>query len=182
MAGEPLVSRAFAPDPFAQFGEWFAEAARTLRQPEAIALATADGDGAPSVRMVLLKLWDERGFVFFTNYASRKGGELAANPRAALVLYWEPLGRQVRAEGAIELASDEESDRYFASRPRPSQLAAFASHQSRPIGARAELDAEVRVLEERFAGSAVPASFVLGRVPPRAHRGRVLAAPGEPPA
>jgi len=156
MGEGPLRETDFAADPFAQFDAWFAEASGALRQPEAIALATADRHGAPSVRMVLLKAWDERGFVFFTNYTSRKGGELAANPRGALVLYWEPLGRQVRAEGAIEHTSDEESDVYFASRPRASQVAAHASDQSQPLADRAELDAAFGELDRRFAGRDVP--------------------------
>jgi pyridoxamine 5'-phosphate oxidase len=156
MADAPLRKADFASDPFAQFGVWFTAASRSLRQPEAIALATANDDGAPSVRMVLLKAWDERGFVFFTNYASRKGGELAGNPRAALVMYWEPLGRQVRAEGAVERTSDDESDAYFASRPRASQIAAHASQQSRPLADRSELDAAFNALERRFAGQDVP--------------------------
>jgi pyridoxamine 5'-phosphate oxidase len=156
MADAPLREADFAADPFAQFDAWFAEASSALRQPEAIALATADDDGAPSVRMVLLKAWDERGFVFFTNYASRKGGELAANPRGALVVYWEPLGRQVRAEGAVERTSEEESDAYFASRPRLSQIAAHASHQSRPLADRTEIDLAFGRLEQRFADRDVP--------------------------
>jgi pyridoxamine 5'-phosphate oxidase len=162
MADAPLREADFAPDPFAQFGVWFAAASSSLRQPEAIALATASGDGAPSVRMVLLKAWDERGFVFFTNYTSRKGGELAANPRAALAMYWEPFGRQVRAEGAVERTSDDESDAYFASRPRASQIAAHASHQSRPLAGRSELDAAFNALEQRFAGQDVPRPHLWG--------------------
>ncbi len=146
----------FATDPFTQFAAWFAIASGSLRQPEAIALATADASGAPSVRMVLLKHWDERGFVFFTNYASRKGEELAANPRGALVAYWEPLGRQVRAEGAVVRTGAEESDAYFAGRRQRSQLAARASEQSRPLRDRAVLEAAFAALEERFAGAEVP--------------------------
>jgi pyridoxamine 5'-phosphate oxidase len=106
--------------------------------------------------MVLLKGWDERGFVFFTNYESRKGHELAANPRAAFTVYWEALDRQVRVEGTVAPVSDAESDRYFASRPRPSQLAAHASRQSEVLADRAELEAAVRELEARYAGGAVP--------------------------
>ncbi len=145
----------FAPDPFAQFAAWFA-AAGSIRQPEAAALATASADGVPSVRMVLLKGWGEAGFVFFTNYESRKGEELATNPRAALVVHWEPLGRQIRVEGAVERTSEDESDAYFATRPRGSQLAARASHQSRPLADRAEIDAAFVALERRFAGGPVP--------------------------
>jgi len=152
----PLRAEDLDPDPIIQFGSWFALAKEAVRQPDAVALATADGLGVPSVRMVLLKGWDERGFVFFTNYESRKGGELAANPHAAIAAYWEPLDRQVRVEGPITPVSDEESDRYFASRPRPSQLAAHASRQSEVLADRAELDAAVRELDARYAGRAVP--------------------------
>jgi len=106
--------------------------------------------------MVLLKGWDERGFVFFTNYASRKGSELAANPHAAFVLYWEPLGRQVRVEGGVEPVSETESDRYFATRPRPSQLAAYASQQSQTLADRAVLESAVRHLEAQYVGRDVP--------------------------
>jgi len=144
------------PEPFGQFEAWFRQAQAAVGQPEAIALATAGPDGAPSVRMVLLKGWDERGFVFFTNYESAKGAQLAANPRAALALYWEPLGRQVRAEGRIERVSAKESDRYFAGRPRESQLAAHASRQSAVLADRAELEAAVAAAEGRFADRAVP--------------------------
>jgi hypothetical protein len=128
----PLSEGDLDVDPIVQFSAWFDEAAGVLEQPEAIALASADGDGVPSVRMVLLKAWDDRGFVFFTNYASRKGAELVANPHGAFALYWEPLHRQVRVQGRVEPTTPEESDRYFASRPRQSQLAAHASHQSHP--------------------------------------------------
>src|SRR6266550_9496558 len=119
-------------DPLRQFETWF-DAAREagVRAPEAMALATAAPDGAPSARMVLLKGADERGFVFFTGYGSRKGGELDANPRGALLFYWDPLGRQVRVEGSVERVSPEESDTYFATRPRGAQLAATASRQGR---------------------------------------------------
>jgi pyridoxamine 5'-phosphate oxidase len=144
------------PDPMAQFAEWFELAREALTQPDAVALATADGAGAPSVRMVLLKGWDDRGFVVFTNYESRKGLELAANPSAALVAYWEPLGRQVRATGTIERTSDAESDHYFATRPRGSQLAAHASHQSEPPADRAEIEAAFAKVEEQYEGQDVP--------------------------
>lgn len=156
MADRPLAEEEFAAEPMTQFSRWFDEAAATLTQPEAMALATADATGSPSVRMVLLKSFDERGFVFFTNYASRKGRELAANDRAAIALYWEPLGRQIRAEGTVERASDEESDRYFASRPRASQIAAHASPQSDPLADRAALEAAVARVEAAHAGRAVP--------------------------
>jgi len=154
--GARLDEGDLGPDPFGQFSAWFDEARALVRQPDAIALATADAHGAPSVRMVLLKLWDERGFVFFTNFESRKGAELAANRRAALVVHWDPLGRQVRAEGPVAPVDDAESDAYFASRPRPSQLAARASPQSAVLGGRAELEAAVARVEAEFAGRDVP--------------------------
>ena len=134
-------------DPLRQFESWF-DAAREagVRAPEAMALATAAPDGAPSARMVLLKGADERGFAFFTSYESRKGSELEANPRAALLFYWEPLGRQVRVEGMVERVSAEESDSYFASRAPGSRAGAAASRQSRPLADRAELDRAVAAL------------------------------------
>ena len=136
------------PDPLAQFAAWFLAAGEAgVPVPEAMALATATADGAPSARMVLLKGFDERGFVFFTSYGSRKGIELAANPRAALLFHWQPLGRQVRVEGTVAQVSGEESDAYFRSRPLGSRLSAIASNQSEPVGARAELEARVAALE-----------------------------------
>jgi len=135
------------PDPLRQFETWFHAAREAgMRAPEAMALATATPDGAPSARMVLLKGADERGFVFFTSYESRKGSELEANPRAALLFYWEPLGRQVRVEGRVERASAEESDAYFASRAPGSRAGAAASRQSRPLAERSELDRAVAEL------------------------------------
>lgn len=137
------------PDPLRQFEACFAEAQRAgVRVPEAMAVATATAEGAPSVRMVLLKEVDERGFVFFTNYESRKGLELEANPRAALLFHWEPLGRQVRVEGPVERVSAADSDAYFASRPVRSRLGAIASRQSRPLADRAELERAVEALPE----------------------------------
>jgi pyridoxamine 5'-phosphate oxidase len=156
LADRPLNEADMGADPFEQFSSWFGEAAGLVGQPDAIALATAAPDGAPSVRMVLLKGWDERGFRFFTNYDSRKGAELAANPRAALVVHWEPLHRQVRAEGSVERLDDAESDLYFATRPRASQLAAFASRQSAVIPDRADLERAVRDAEALFEGRDVP--------------------------
>jgi pyridoxamine 5'-phosphate oxidase len=145
------------PSPVRQFARWFADAVDAgIREPEAMALATAAPDGSPSVRMVLLKGLDERGAVFYTNYESRKGRELAANPRGALVLYWDPLGRQVRIEGAVVPVGPAESDAYFRGRPRGSQIGAWASAQSRPIPARADLEARVGDLERRFEGEEVP--------------------------
>ncbi len=152
-----LLEEDMAADPLDQFQHWFTEAeAADIRAPNAMALATAAADGAPSARMVLLKDADADGFVFFTGYGSRKGGELDANPRAALLFYWDPLGRQVRVEGSVERVSPEESDAYFATRPRGAQLAATASRQGRVLSDRAELDAEVAELEREHAEGEVP--------------------------
>lgn len=154
MDGEAELRRAdLASDPLEQFRHWYADAADTLDVPEAVALATATAEGAPSVRMVLLKGFDERGLVFFTHYTSRKGRELEANPQAALLFHWRPLGRQVRVEGRVERVSSEESDAYFATRPRDAQLGAHASLQSEPLASREQLDA--RLAEIAFE-SAVP--------------------------
>jgi pyridoxamine 5'-phosphate oxidase len=134
------------PDPLRQFARWFEDAPEP--QPEAMAVATATPDGAPSVRMVLMKGFDERGFVFYTNYESRKGGELAANPRAALLFHWP--GLQVRIEGRVERTSPEESAAYARSRPRGSQLSALASRQSRPVESRGELERRVAELAREY--------------------------------
>jgi pyridoxamine 5'-phosphate oxidase len=146
-----------AADPFTQFHIWFDQAVTAgLPQPNAMALATAAADGRPSARMVLLKGMDENGFVFFTNYESRKAGELAANPWAALVFFWVELHRQVRVEGHVALTTARESDDYFASRPLGSRLGAVASHQSQVIAGRAALEARVLQLEAEYAGRDVP--------------------------
>lgn len=147
-----LLEGDVAADPLEQFRRWFAAAGEDDR----MALATAAPDGSPSVRMVLLKGADEQGFVFFTGYGSRKGGELDANPRAALLFHWAPLGRQVRVEGPVERVSAEESDAYFATRPRGAQLAATASRQGRVLANRAQLDEAVADLEREHAGQDVP--------------------------
>ena len=128
-------------DPVVQFSRWFAEAqAAGVPQSEAMVLATATRDGGPSARMVLLKGWGPEGFVWFTGYQSRKGEELGANPRAALLFFWQPMGRQVRVEGAVQKTSRHESEVYFQTRHPGSQVAAAISRQSRPIGSRAELE------------------------------------------
>jgi pyridoxamine 5'-phosphate oxidase len=141
-------------DPLALFHEWF-EAAREagVEAPEAMTLATASADGRPSARMLLLKGADERGFTFFTGYESRKGGELAENPRAALVFYWRPLGRQVRVEGTVRRLSPEESDAYWATRPPRSRAAAAASRQGETIESREALEAK---FERLLPGDDVP--------------------------
>jgi pyridoxamine 5'-phosphate oxidase len=144
------------PDPLKQFRRWYAEAEEAgLKAPQAMALATSTAEGVPSVRMVLLKTADERGFVFFTGYVSRKAGELEANPRAALLFYWEKLGRQVRIEGRVERVAGQESDAYFATRPRGAQLAAAASRQSAVLRDRAEIDERFAALDREHAGSDV---------------------------
>jgi pyridoxamine 5'-phosphate oxidase len=134
-------------DPLMQFNRWFEEARPLVRAPEAMALATADADGSPSVRMVLLKQADEDGLVFFSHYPSRKGRELSENPRAALLFFWDPLGRQVRVEGAVARVPDAESDAYFATRPLGARLSAVASPQSRPVESREWLEQRVAELE-----------------------------------
>jgi pyridoxamine 5'-phosphate oxidase len=153
---EPLREGDVDPDPLVQFGRWFEDAAAVVASPEAMAVASVDGDGQPSVRMVLLKSWGEDGFVFYTNYDSRKGRQLAGNPQAALLFYWEPQGRQVRIEGAVERTGEEESDAYFATRPRGAQIGAYASRQSEVVADRSLLDAKVSAWEAEFAGGAVP--------------------------
>lgn len=147
-----------AKNPFQEFHDWFkrAETATGLEFPGAMALATSGKDGRPSVRMVLLKGASEQGFVFYTNYESRKAEDLAANPRAALCLYWDKIGRQVRVEGRVEKVSREESEIYFHSRPRSSQIGAWASPQSREIPSRAELEERVAEVGEKYRGQEIP--------------------------
>jgi pyridoxamine 5'-phosphate oxidase len=146
-----------ADDPFTLFDSWFAEArASEINDPEAMALATATDDGRPSVRMVLLKGHGPDGFVFYTNQRSRKGEELAANPRAALLFHWKPLRRQVRIEGAVTTVSGEEADAYFASRGRDSQIGAWASNQSWSLPSRAEFENKYEQLRDKFEGEDIP--------------------------
>jgi pyridoxamine 5'-phosphate oxidase len=145
-----------APDPLAQFLAWFEEAQAALEQADAVALATATPEGRPSVRMVLLKRADENGFGFHTNLESRKGIELAANPWAALLFHWQPLGRQVRVEGGVRPAPVPESEEYFRTRPVGSRLAAWASPQSRPLADRNELQRLYAEAAARFPGDDVP--------------------------
>ena len=146
-----------APDPFARFAENFERAkALGIDDPNAMHLATVDPEGKPSVRVVLLKGFDERGFVFYTNLESAKGRALAAHPRAELNFYWRELARQIRIAGPVSPVSDEEADAYFASRPRLSQLGAWSSRQSRPLPSQALLLAAVAKNEARFLGRSVP--------------------------
>lgn len=144
-------------DPIAQFARWFGEAQRAaVLEPNAMTLATADGTGKPSARVVLLKDFDDRGFVFYTSYISQKGIELAQNPRASLVFWWPALERQVRIDGSVEQISPEETQAYFRSRPRPSQIGAWASHQSRVTPSRQPMENRQIELERRFADQPVP--------------------------
>ncbi len=145
------------PNAIEQFRGWFGEAlAADLHEPNAMTLATATPDGRPSARVVLLKGFDERGFVFYTNYEGRKSRELEANPRAALLFYWGELERQVRVEGIVSRVPDKESDAYFAARPRGSQLGAWASEQSRPVRYRGALEKRLREIESEYEGREVP--------------------------
>lgn len=153
--GTPLSERDALLDPFAQFAVWYGEAQPLERDPTAMVLATATRDGRPSARVVLLKGVDERGFVFYTNYRSRKGREIGETRRASLLFYWSSLERQVRVEGVVSAVSDAESDAYFASRPIDSRLSVHASEQSAPVGDRAELEQAVLAARRRY-GDDVP--------------------------
>src|SRR5512134_131193 len=152
--GSTLDPATVADDPVVQFRRWFADAEAAIPVANAMALATVGIDGRPSARMVLLKDVDDRGFVFFTNYDSRKGVELAAQPVAALLFYWHALHRQVRIEGRVERVTAAESDAYFATRPRGSQLGAIASPQSQVLPDRTTLIRRVAELDEQLAGAA----------------------------
>lgn len=144
-------------NPFVLFGKWMAEAEKSEpNDPNAMALTTVDGLGRPSTRMVLLKGWDEAGFVFYTNLESRKGGEIATNPNVALLFHWKSLKRQIRIEGAAQPVTDEEADSYFASRPRISQIGAWASLQSRPLEGRFELEKRVAEFTAKFGLGEIP--------------------------
>jgi pyridoxamine 5'-phosphate oxidase len=156
-------------EPLAPFERWYAEAVANEQQPEAMTLATATRGGQPSARAVLLKGFDARGFVFYTNLESRKSTELFDNPQAALCLLWKSLRRQVRIEGAVEPVADEEADAYFATRSRDSRIGAWASDQSRPLATRAELERRVEAFTGRFGDGEVPRpSYWSGfRVAPR---------------
>ncbi len=169
MTPEPSFEARLDPDPFLQFERWFQEAsAAGVPQAEAMAVATATPGGRPSLRMVLLKEHGPEGFVFYTNHQSRKGDELARNPHAALLFFWQPLGRQVRIEGAVERAPLGLSERYHRSRPARSQVAAAISQQSRPVASREELEAAftTRLAEAGEAGVPLPPHWGGYRVRP----------------
>jgi len=152
-----LHRRDLDPDPLAQFKRWFEEARLKsgLPNPNAMTLCSVSPSGWPEGRLVLLKEADARGFVFFTNLESDKGKSLAARPQAELVFHWDPLGRQVRIQGALTPVSDEEADAYFASRARESQIAAWASQQSRPVESRRVMDEKYRLMEQKYEGHEV---------------------------
>ncbi|MBK6697649.1 MAG: pyridoxamine 5'-phosphate oxidase [Myxococcales bacterium] len=152
-----LSDHASGADPVELFRSWLGEALRVgAHEPNAMTLATIGEDGRPRARIVLLKSVDEHGFVFFTNYESKKGAELTANPFASLVFFWPELERQVRVEGAVTRTSAAESDEYFALRPEGAQLGAWASRQSRPIASREALEADLDLVTKRFGGGAIP--------------------------
>ncbi|MBD0348604.1 MAG: pyridoxamine 5'-phosphate oxidase [Thermoleophilia bacterium] len=159
MRAQPFLESDALGDPLEQFRRWWQDAQGVVPLPEAMAVATATADGAPSVRMVLLKQADERGFVFHTNYESRKGRELTANPRAALLFHWYELGRQVRIEGAVEQLADEESDRYFETRPLSGRLSAWISRQSEAIPSREELEERVETLRQHLGEELIRPDF-----------------------
>ncbi len=147
----------FLDDPFANFAVWMDEAARTeVSDPNAMTLATCTAAGLPSARIVLLKEWDERGFVFYTNLESRKSNEIGENPHVALLFHWKSLLRQIRIEGEVTAVSDAQADAYFAGRPRLSRIGAWASAQSRPLADRATFEADFAAAEARFPGEATP--------------------------
>jgi pyridoxamine 5'-phosphate oxidase len=151
-----MVPPQMADDPFVQFHRWFKRAQRVVRLPECMALATADAAGKPSVRFVLMRQADPRGFVFYTNARSPKGQHLRAKPHAAAAFYWDPIGKQVRLEGRVEEVSAAEADDYWDTRSRPKQLGALASKQSAPLSSRAELVARWKALGKRFQGRTIP--------------------------
>jgi pyridoxamine 5'-phosphate oxidase len=165
----PLRRSDLDPEPLRQFERWLGEARAVVRTPDGMALATAGAGGSPSVRMVLLKQADAAGLVFYTHDSSRKGRELDANPQAALLFYWDPLGRQVRVEGPVERVPPGEADAYFATRPRGAQIGAHASRQSEVLASRKELERSVELLGAELGAEVVrPARWGGFRLVPEA--------------
>lgn len=156
--GDQLTEANVSPDPVAQMRSWLELAYKTpaIEEANAMCIATVAADGSPSSRMVLLRGLDERGLVFFTSYGSRKGRQIAENPRVAVTFYWAPLHRQLRVEGSVSQLAEDESDAYFASRPRGHQLSAWASEQGEPVETREILDERLKHFDERFEGEEVP--------------------------
>lgn len=170
MKARPFLESDAAADPLVQFRRWLDDAGAAVPLPEAMALATASADAAPSARMVLLKEVDERGFVFHTNYESRKGRDLDANPRAALLFHWYEVGRQVRIEGRVERLPEDESDRYFETRPLAARLSAWISRQSEVVPSREELEERVETLRQHLGEELVRPDFWGGyRLVPEAY-------------
>lgn len=156
-AGIPLLEANVSADPIGQFLEWFDEAVEKIKtDPNAMILATSDPDGKPSSRTVLLKSFDEQGFVFYTNYESRKGRQILRNPNVSITFYWPELMRQIHIEGKAQKISDKLSDDYFATRPSSSKLSAWASSQSETVSSRKELEENLREMEKKFIGEEIP--------------------------
>ena len=181
----PLTSGDFtaAEEPFALFGEWFAEAVKAEpNDPNAMSLATVDADGLPDVRMVLMKGYDADGFVFYSHIASQKGRELAANPKAALLFHWKSLRRQVRIRGNVSPVTEAEADAYFATRPKQAQIGAWASKQSQPLESRFAFEQAIAKVAARHIDRRGAAAAGLERLAHRARAVRILARPSVPPA
>jgi pyridoxamine 5'-phosphate oxidase len=156
-AGEPFLEEHVSEDPIKQFTVWFDEAVDKIKtDPNAMILATADQDGKPSSRTVLLKGYDENGFVFYTNYGSRKGRQILENPHVSITFYWPELMRQIHIEGQAEKVSEEKSDDYFSNRPSASQLSALASSQSETVESRETLEKQLKAMEKKFSGGKIP--------------------------
>ena len=172
-----------SPEPFRLFGEWLEDATKSeINDPNGVALATVDEDGMPDVRMVLLKGFDEQGFVFYTNFESAKGREILSSMKAAMCFHWKSLRRQVRVRGPVEVVTDEEADAYYATRPRGSRIGAWASKQSRPLESRFALEKAVAEYTAKYADRGDPAAEALVGVSHRARADRVLARPAVPAA
>jgi pyridoxamine 5'-phosphate oxidase len=180
---QTLTEKEVSADPFRQFDKWWQEAIHSnLEEVNAMTLATASADGMPDARIVLLKGFDNNGFVFFTNYHSAKGQELLENPRASLVFFWAALERQVRISGLVSLTTEKASDDYFSSRPEGSRIGALASPQSEVIESREWLEENESRLKEELSGKTIPASPALGRLSGQTHPHGILAGKTQSPA